>query len=130
MTTEQTTTECATCGSVTTNEPGDPWNTTVVYCGACSANGVPAAEHTETEGTAAAPKIWTSLTAPGERAVKVNGIYVGLIARDPDGGWSWTGGRQVRGATFRQAAEALAEHRRNKWATEHTTTTTTTEETR
>lgn len=66
--------------------------------------------------TTTAPKIWTSLTAPGERAVKVNGIYVGLIVRDAEGGWSWTGGRQVCGRTFREAAEALAEKRRDKWA--------------
>jgi hypothetical protein len=64
----------------------------------------------------AAPKIWTSLTAPGERAVKVNGIYVGMIVRDAEHGWSWTGGRQVNGKTFRQAAEALAARRRDKWS--------------
>lgn len=66
--------------------------------------------------TVTASKIWTSLTAPGERAVKVNGIYVGLIVRDAEHGWSWTGGRHVNGKTFRQAAEALAEKRRDKWA--------------
>lgn len=66
--------------------------------------------------TANTPKIWTSLTAPGERAVKVNGIYVGLIVRDENGGWSWTGGRQVNGKTFREAAQALAEKRRSLWA--------------
>jgi hypothetical protein len=65
--------------------------------------------------TVTAPKIWTSLTAPGERAVKVNGIYVGLIVKE-EGVWSWTGGRQVNGKTFRQAAEALADRRRDLWA--------------
>lgn len=69
-----------------------------------------------TQTTAPAPKIWTTLTAPGERAVKVNGTYVGTIARDPEHGWSWTGGRQVNGKTFRQAAEALAERRRDIWS--------------
>lgn len=65
--------------------------------------------------TTTAPKIWTTLTAPGERAVKVNGIYVGLIVRE-EGMWSWTGGRHVNGKTFRQAAEKLAERRRDLWS--------------
>lgn len=64
--------------------------------------------------TVTAPKIWTSLTAPGERAVKVNGIYVGLITREADG-WTWTGDRKAY-PTFRMAAEALAAKRRDKWA--------------
>lgn len=63
---------------------------------------------------ATAPKIWTSLTAPGERAVKVNGIYVGLITRE-DAGWMWTGDRKAY-PTFRKAAEALAAKTRDKWS--------------
>ena len=64
--------------------------------------------------TTVAPKIWTSLTAPGERAVKVNGVYVGLIVRT-DAGWKWMGGPKTF-PTFRMAAEYVASKTRDKWA--------------
>jgi hypothetical protein len=52
------------------------------------------------------PKVTTTLTAPGERAVKVNGEYVGLITREAEG-WMWTGNR-IPYKTFTLAAKALA----------------------
>lgn len=54
-------------------------------------------------------KIWTTLTAPGERAVKADGEYIGLITREAEG-WMWTGNRKAY-PTFRLAAEALAERK-------------------
>lgn len=50
--------------------------------------------------------ITTTLTAPGERAVKANGEYIGLITREAQG-WMWTGGRNAY-RTFTKAAEYVA----------------------
>ncbi len=49
------------------------------------------------------------LTAPGERAVKVGGEYIGLITRETEG-WMWTGNRRAY-RTFTLAAQALAERK-------------------
>lgn len=55
-------------------------------------------------------KIVTTLTAPGERAVKVDGQYAGLITREAEG-WKWAGGpRAFR--TFTEAAQYTA----RRWA--------------
>lgn len=52
-------------------------------------------------------KITTTLTAPGERVVKVNGEYVGLVVREKDG-WHRLGkGSRIAYRTFTEAAQAL-----------------------
>lgn len=48
-------------------------------------------------------KVTTTLYGPGERIVKVDGEYAGLITREPEG-WMWTGNRKP----FRTYAEAAA----------------------
>lgn len=67
--------------------------------------------------TTTAPKIWTDVTEPGVRAVKVNGIYVGKVGRC-DGGWTPFSASTVYPAypTFRKAAEALAAKTRHLWS--------------
>jgi hypothetical protein len=51
--------------------------------------------------------ITTTLTAPGERVVKVNGEYVGLVVREKDG-WHRLGkGSRIAYRTFTEAAQAL-----------------------
>lgn len=55
------------------------------------------------------PKIWTNVIGEGQRTVKANGIYCGVISRGSDG-WSWVGA-EGSFATFRAAAEALAADR-------------------
>lgn len=52
-------------------------------------------------------KIWTNVIGHGVRTVKANGIYVGVITRGTDGGWSWIGA-DASYPTFRAAGEALA----------------------
>lgn len=61
-------------------------------------------------------KVTTTLTAPGERAVKVGGEYIGLITRETEG-WMWTGNRRAY-RTFTLAAQALAEHKSTPVTTE------------
>lgn len=46
-------------------------------------------------------------TAPGERAVKVNGEYAGLIVREKDG-WRWMGNPKTF-RTFTEAAQNVGE---------------------
>lgn len=53
-------------------------------------------------------KVVTTLMGPGERVVKVDGIYAGVITREPEG-WMWTGNRKAF-RTYRIAAEQMAEH--------------------
>lgn len=48
-------------------------------------------------------RITTTLTAPGERAVKRNGKYIGMIVRDREG---WGYGHTSRTPHFRTFTEA------------------------
>lgn len=53
--------------------------------------------------------ITTTLTAPGERVVKSDGKYIGMVVREKDG-WHRLGkGSRIAYRTFTLAAQALAE---------------------
>lgn len=58
-------------------------------------------------------QITTTLTAPGERVVKVDGNYAGLITREPEG-WTWTGDRKAF-RSFTGAAHHVAHHPRSSY---------------
>lgn len=53
------------------------------------------------------PRVSTTLTAPGERAVKVDGTYAGLVFRDADG-WHYAGHTAPVFRTFTDAARYVA----------------------
>jgi hypothetical protein len=66
-----------------------------------------AAEKAEVRAARAA-KITTTLTAPGERVVKADGEYIGMVVREKDG-WHRLGkGSRIAYRTFTLAAQALA----------------------
>ena len=78
---------------------GEPWATVLMGDDQWSGSGE--------AWTRVPAKVTTTLTAPGERAVKVDGHYVGLVVKDTEG-WRYAGASIRTFRTFTEAAQFAA----------------------